>query len=170
MQSFTIQLVRQMYQHCSCLLVVRGAARLFLKPCRSRSGTGLVQKQGPMLPEVHVHKSSDLLETALAQCYSAAFDSLSVVVIYGKSQVQCYKDQTVNENANFLLLIQKQLNSSQVGTVSSLNLNKRMCKLPSKYLTHKKGPSKLYLVSSRLPSSEINEHGKELPYYSLPSF
>lgn len=72
---------------CSCLLVVRGAARLFLKPCRSRSGTGLVQKQRPMLLDVHVHKSSDLLETALAQCYSAAFDSLSVglLVIYGKS-------------------------------------------------------------------------------------
>lgn len=120
-----------------------------------------------MLPEVYVYKGCDLLETALAQCFSTAFDSVSAVVIYGKSQVRCYKDQTVSKNANFSLLIQKQLNSS---LVSPLNLYKRMYNYLTKYLTYKKGPSKLYLVSSRLPSSEINEHGKVLPYCSLPSF
>lgn len=168
MQSLTIWLVRQMYQPCSCLLVVRGAARLFLKPCRSRFGTGLVQKQGPMLPEVHVYKGSDLLETALAQCYSTAFDSVSAVLIYGKSQVRCYKDQTVSKNANFSLLIQKQLKT--VLQYHHLIYIKGCVNYLTKYLTYKKGPSKLYLVYSRLPSSEINEHGKVLPYCSLHSF
>lgn len=50
---------------------VRSADRLFLKPRRSRFGSG-----GPMLPYDHVHTAYDLPETAVAQCWYCLHDQV----------------------------------------------------------------------------------------------